>query len=206
MTRLLPALLLLSGCYHSVDGGPEVSDTRSLSSFSKLRVQDGLTVHFAPGATNEVEISTQQKVLENLLTDVKDGTLSVRLKPGVRVSSLEWTDVNVTGADVRELNASEGSGLIASGLNADALTLAASGGSHIETTGTIGALHLEASGGSKVTATAQSADLDVSGGSQVSITADSISGEASGGSSITANADADLSGLIVSGGSQLTNN
>ena len=84
MTRLLPALLLLSGCYHSVDAGPEVSDTRSLNSFSKLRVQDGLTVHFAPGAVNEVEIATQQKVLENLLTEVKDGTLTVRLKPGVR--------------------------------------------------------------------------------------------------------------------------
>lgn len=206
MTRLLPALLLLSGCYHSVDAGPEVSDTRSLSSFSKLRVQDGLTVHFAPGSVNEVEIATQQKVLENLLTEVKDGTLNVRLKPGVRVSSLEWTDVNVTGTDVRELNASESSGIVATGLDRDALTLAASGGSRIECAGTVSALHVEASGGSTVTATAQRADLDVSGGSQISITADFISGAASGGSTITANADADLTGLIVSGGSQVTNN
>ena len=88
----------------------------------------------------------------------------------------------------------------------DALTLAASGGSRIECAGTVSALHVEASGGSTVTATAQRADLDVSGGSQISITADVISGAASGGSTITANADADLTGLIVSGGSQVTNN
>jgi hypothetical protein len=206
MTRSLLALLLLSGCYHSVDGGPEVSDTRSLDGFSKVRVQDGLTVHFSPGAVNQVELATQQKVLENLQTTVSGGTLTVRLKPGVRVSSLEWTEVNVTGVDVRELNVSEGSGLIATNLKTDALTLAASGGSRIESTGSVGALHLEASGGSTVSATAQTADLDVSGGSEISLTAERIIGQASGGSRIAANADADLTGLIVSGGSQLTNN
>ncbi len=202
MKRILPALLLLSGCWHNVDGGPEVSDTRSLNSFSKIRVENGITIHFTPGETNEVEISTQQKVLENLQTDVKGDTLTVRLKPGVKVSSLEWTDVNVTGPSVFELNASEGSSIVAANLKDD-VTLAAGGGSHIESTGSVASLHIQASGGSTVKATAQNVYLDASGGSEVELTASSVTGEASGGSSITVSAGADLTGLILSGGSEV---
>lgn len=203
MTRLLPALLVLCGCYSSIDGGPEVSETRSLPFFSRVRVQDGLTVHFSPGDTSAVEISTQQKVLENLETTVKGSTLTVRLKPGVRVSSFEWTDVHLTGASVSELNASGGSTLIAADLDAESLTLAASGGSHVENSGTVKSLHLEVSGGSTAKASAQSADLEVSGGSSVELSASRISGEASGGSTVTASEGADLTGLILSGGSQV---
>jgi hypothetical protein len=183
MKRILPALLLLSGCWHNVDGGPEVSDTRSLDSFSKVRVENGITVHFSPGEMNQVEISTQQKVLENLQTNVNGGTLTVRIKPGVKVSSLEWTDVNITGVAVSELNASGGSSIVAANLKDD-VTLAASGGSIVK-------------------ATAQNVYLDASGGSEVELTASTVTGEASGGSSISVSAGADLTGLILSGGSEV---
>jgi len=202
MKRLLPALILLSGCWHNVDGGPEVSDTRSLDSFSKVRVENGITVHFTPGEANQVEISTQQKVLENLQTEVKSGTLTVRIKPGVKVSSFEWTEVNVTGSNVMELNASGGSSIVAANLKDD-VTLAAGGGSHIESTGSVVSLHIDASGGSTVKAAAQNVYLDASGGSEVELTANTVTGEASGGSSISVNSGADLTGLILSGGSEV---
>ncbi len=209
MTRsLLVALvpvLVLTGCFNYVEGGPEASETRSQKAFSRVRIENGITASFKPGEPS-VTINSQQKVLENLETVVREGQLVVRLKPGVKVTSLEWTEVVITGADVTELKASGGSTLNASALAGDAVKLEASGGSHIGATGQLTAVNVEASGGSTVTAHlgSASADVEASGGSVVEVTATAaVTGEASGGSRIRVAGGGDLTKVEISGGSTI---
>lgn len=208
MNRSLPAALvaaffILSGCWHQVDGGPEASETRSLDAYSHVRLEGGLTAHFKPGEPS-VTIDSQQKVIENLDTVVRQGVLVVRVKPGVKVSSLEWTTINITGSDVTRLEASGGSTLNATALAGRELAIEASGGSHVDAAGAVTSLDIDASGGSTVNAHAASeaVKVDASGGSVVELTATgSVRGEASGGSRVRVAGGGDLSNVESSGGS-----
>lgn len=196
-------VVLLTGCWNQVEGGPEASETRTQDAFTRVRLESGLTAGFSPGEPS-VTINSQQKVIENLETVVRKGQLVVRLKPGVKVSSLEWTEVLITGADVGALEASNGSTLNATGLTGASVTLEASGGSQVSATGQVTEVIVEASGGSRVTAHvgAESAEVEASGGSVVELTATaSVRGEASGGSRVRVAGGGDLSKVERSGGS-----
>lgn len=207
MTRLLLAALVpfvvLTGCWNQIDGGPAASDTRTQDAFSRVRLESGLTASFKPGSPS-VTINSQQKVIDNIDTIVRDGRLHVRLKPGVKVSSLEWTEILITGTDVAQLEASGGSTLNATELTGANIDFDVSGGSEITASGTVTAIDLEVSGGSKakIHVSAETAKVEVSGGSSVEVTATGkVRGEASGGSKVRVAGGGDLAGVESSGGS-----
>jgi hypothetical protein len=198
--------LSLSGCFNNVEGGPEVSKTRSLERFSRLRVESGLPVKFSPGAAR-VSITAPQKVEENLQTVVSNDTLVVRMKPGVFVDSFESTEVVVSGEGVANFNAVAGSSLSATGLSASQYVVEASGGSAVSLEGTSVDLHLEASGGSHLAAAKLGADfvsLDASGGSTLEVRATkAVGGTASSGSTVLVSGPGDFSTVYATGGSSV---
>ncbi|MGV3622849.1 MAG: GIN domain-containing protein [Archangium sp.] len=207
MTRLLLAALvpvvMLTGCWNQVDGGPSASDTRSQDAFSRVRLESGLTASFKPGSPS-VTINSQEKVIENIDTIVRDGRLYVRIKPGVKVSSLEWTEIIITGTDVTQLEANGGATLNATGLTGATIDFDVSGGSEVSATGNVTAVDIEVSGGStaKIHANSETAKVEVSGGSNVEVTATgTVRGEASGGSKVRVAGGGDLAGVESSGGS-----
>lgn len=211
MTRhaLLAGLAAFSlfGCFNVLDGGPEVSETRSLEAFTRVRIDDGIPATFSPGAPSAT-LNTQQKVLENLETRVKDGQLIVQLKPGISVSSFAWTEVVITGEGVTALETTGGSKLTATGLDAQPLRLAASGGSQLTVSGKSADARLNASGASKISAfelAAEAVSVEASGGSTVELNASkSVEGTASGGSRVVVEGAGDATAISTTGGSSVS--
>lgn len=207
MTRLLLAALvpvvMLTGCWNQIEGGPAASDTRTQDDFRRVRLESGLTASFKPGSPS-VTINSQEKVIDNIDTIVRDGRLHVRVKPGVKISSLEWTEILITGTGVTQLEASGGSTLNATELSGDSVDFDVSGGSEITATGNVTAVDLEVSGGSKakIHANSETAKVEISGGSSIEVTATSkVRGEASGGSKVRVAGGGDLAAVESSGGS-----
>ncbi len=207
MTRTLPlALLVLTGCLQEIEGGPEVSDTRSLEPFSAVRAESGVTVRYRPGAVNEVSIATQQKVLESLETVVKNDVLVVRLKPGVKVTSFEWTEVHVSGTDAVEFQARNGSTVEARELATGAVKVSVGEGGRVALSGQVDMLDLEAGEGSKVSATtgASIVSVDLTDGSSAEVEAtERVSGSLRGGSKLKVTGGADFGGLSLRDGSSV---
>lgn len=207
MSRLLVGLVTLalaSGCFNYVDGGDVVSESRTVDSFSAVRVDDGLRVTVVSGAPG-VNIEAPQKVLEVLDTSVSKDQLTVKLRPGVKVTSTATIRVTISGDRVSALEANEAAKLDAAGLTGGPVRLTATGGSSIVATGASDDVRLNASGASFIDATgleAGEASVDASGGSKIDLKATkNVVGTASGGSQVTVTGGADASRISLSGGS-----
>ncbi len=209
MTRSLLALfsaVTLFGC-HFIDGGPDVSETRALEAFTRVQVEDAIPVKVSLG-TPQVVINSQQKVVENLQTIVKDGQLTVRLKPGVIVESFDFTEILITSAGIDAVEANGASSLTATGLDASPLRVTASGASKVTVSGTTGDLRANASGASTIDAlqlAATVASVEASGASKVELNvSQSVEGTASGASHVTVTGGASTTQISTSGGSTVS--
>ncbi|MFT3710408.1 MAG: DUF2807 domain-containing protein [Archangium sp.] len=212
MNRLVLAaaalsVVFISGCYNYVDGGPSVSETRSVEGYDALRVDDGLRVTFQKGETSQVTVDAPEKVMQYLDTKVKNGQLVIGLRSGVTVTTFDTIVITASSPSIDTLEATGGSKLTAKDLSANPLRVTASGGSDIEITGASADLRVNASGGSGVTADQFAADavsVDASGGSTVKVQAlKSLVGSATGGSTVTVTGGGDISKFSASGGSTL---
>jgi hypothetical protein len=206
MNRLaLAALAALSifSC-RNVDGGPDVSETRALDAFTRVRIEDGIPAKLSPGKP-QVILNTQEKVAANLETKVVSGTLIVSMKPNVIVDSFDFTEVLITTEGLVSAEASGGSTVTVTGIDASPFRASASGGSQIELTGTTGDARLNASGGSGVNAEkliAEVASIEATGGSTLQVNVSkSVEGIASGGSRVTISGTGDSTNVSASGGS-----
>ena len=205
MTRSIAVLAALSlfGC-RSIEGGPEVSESRTLDAFTHVRIEDGIPAKLGPGAP-QVTINAPQKVVANLTTVVKNGTLIVTLKPNVIVTSMEGTELLITGAGVVAVEATGASALDVSGIDVSAFRGTASGASQLTLRGSTTDLRLNASGASTLSAgklATQTATADASGASTIEVNASkSIEGSASGASKITVSGGADASHVSATGSS-----
>lgn len=203
---LLPALSLF-GCYHHVDGGPEVSKTRTLEPFSRVRLETGVPVKFSPGP-NQVTINAQQKVEENLQAIVTNDTLVVRLKPGVSVDSFDGTEVLLSAEGVTTFVVRQGSKLEATGLTAPQLFVELTDGSEASLAGVTTDLDVEAKSGSRLDASklvSELVSLEASGGAALDVHATrSVGGHAWTGSAVRVFGGGDFSAVSATGGSSVT--
>ncbi|MDP2276089.1 MAG: DUF2807 domain-containing protein [Archangium sp.] len=206
MTRsatLLVAALSLVAC-RNIEGGPEVSETRSLDAFTRVRIEDGIPATISPGKS-EATVNAPEKVVANLETVVKSGTLIVRMKPNVSVTSFDGTEVVITTEGLLAVEASGGSPVTVSGVTESPFRATASGGSQLSVTGTTADARLNASGGSGIAAeklTAELVSVEATGGSTIELTATkSVEGIASGGSRVTISGGGDSTNVSASGGS-----
>jgi hypothetical protein len=209
MTRsatLLLAALSLAAC-RNIEGGPEVSETRTLDTFTRVRIEDGIPAKLSPGKS-EVTLNAPEKVIANMELEVKSGTLVVRMKPNVTVTSFDSTEVLITTTGLVSVEASGGSKVEVTGIEASPFRASASGGSKLELTGTTTDARLNASGGSGVNAeklTAEIASIEATGGSTLEVNVSkSVEGIASGGSRITVSGGGDSQNVSVSGGSLIS--
>lgn len=197
--------LFLFGC-HSVEGGPEVSEARTVEAFTRLRIEDGIPATLSPGSP-QATVNAPQKVVEKLETVVKSGTLIVRLKPGVLVTSLEGTEVVITGQGVVAVEATGASKLTVSGVDASPFRATASGASQVIVSGHTADARLNASGASTVAAaqlTAEIASVEATGASTIEVNASkSVEGTASGASHVTVWGGAASTNVSTSGGSSV---
>lgn len=199
--------LSLLGCWNEIDGGAEISKERTLESFSKVRVESGLTVKIAPGSPSAT-ITAPEKVEEHLQTLRIEGTLVVRIRPGVRVTNLESTEVVIRGENLEQVEAIKGSEVNFEGVTATTFRALAAGGSRVVVTGATPDLRVEASGGSTIIATgvnAESVSIAVAGGSTVEVNSTrAVGGVATGGSTVRVSGPGDFSTIYATDGSTVS--
>ena len=209
MTRSAIALFAavsLCAC-HQIEGGPELSETRTVAAFTRVAIEDGLTATLSPGAA-QVTLNAPEKVVANLVTEVKSGVLVVRLKPNVIVTSLDSTEIVITGEGLQSAEASGASKLTVTGVTASPFRATASGASTLIVSGTTTDARLNASGASTLTAAellAESASVEATGASTLSLSASkSVEGIASGASHVVIGGTTTDVYISATGGSVVT--
>jgi hypothetical protein len=172
---LLPALaavVAVTGC-GLVDNGPRTSEDRDVATFSRID-DDGavdVRVHVGDGP-QRVQVSAGKKVLGDVKTEVRDGTLKI-----------DFDHHGLTGGDV-DVEAwvpslagvqADGSGDVSvQGVAADAFEAATDGSGSVELTGTAGRVTLTASGSGDTHADglrARAAQVKVGGSGSVDVAA-----------------------------------
>ena len=143
---LLPAAiaaLVLAGCSIG-DDGPRRTQTRDVASFDRIESDSSVEVRLHVGEKQRVHVRAGEKVIDDVGTEVRDGTLHVTFDH----DGWGGNDV-VVEASMPELEGIEvdGSGDIeADGISADTLTVRSDGSGDVVLTGSAATLDVEVEG------------------------------------------------------------
>jgi Putative auto-transporter adhesin, head GIN domain len=172
---LLPtavAALALAGCSIG-DDGPETTQNRDVADFTRIENRDSVDVRLRVGEPQRVRVRAGEKVIDDVRTEVRDGTLRVTFDHD------GWGgDDVVVEASVPELNGIEASGsgdIEVDGIDAGAFELVSDGSADIALAGTAArlAVSLDGSGDADLAdLTAREARVDVSGSGDAEVRAD----------------------------------
>jgi hypothetical protein len=166
------ATVALTGCALA-DDGPRVTQTRDVDAFTRIDNTASVDVRLHVGEPQRVRVRAGDKVIDDVHTDVRDGTLRVTFDH----HGLGGNDV-VVEASVPTLDGLvvSGSGDVdADGIRSDAFEVRSDGSADIGLTGTARqlALDLDGSGDANVAGlVARSARVSVSGSGDASVRAD----------------------------------
>jgi hypothetical protein len=137
------AALALAGCTIG-DDGPRTSQTRDVADFTRIDNRDSVDIRLVVGEPQRVRVRAGEKVIDDVRTEVRDGTLHVTFDH----DGFGGTDV-VVEASVPELTGIEASGsgdIDVAGIDADAFEVSSDGSADIVLEGTVGSLALELDG------------------------------------------------------------
>jgi hypothetical protein len=169
---LIPALvavLVLAGCGLN-DDGPRTTQTRDVAAFTRVENADSVDVRLHVGERRRVVVLAGEKVIDDVRTEVRDGTLRVTFDHHGFGGSV------TVEAFVPELTAIEASGsgdVDADGLHGGAFDVRSDGSADIGVAGTVDRLSVDLSGSgdadmSGLTARAARVVVDGSGDADVS--------------------------------------
>jgi Putative auto-transporter adhesin, head GIN domain len=127
------AALALAGCSVG-DDGPQTTQTRDVDAFTRIDNRDSVDVRLHVGPAQHVRVRAGEKVIDDVRTEVRDGTLRVTFDHD------GWGgDDVVVDATVPKLTGVEASGsgdIDVDGIAADAFELRSDGSADIELAGT----------------------------------------------------------------------
>ena len=221
------AVLGLSSCVSEDGNGRIVTEQRSVTAFSKVKVEDGLRVSITQGPrgvwlTTDENLRTYFRakvvgdtlVLDQLSNFVLNPTGEVVFEvtndvlEGLEVSGGAQVSADATPAARWRLTASGGSTVSVARIAAPRFDVDASGNSRVDAFGSASDVNVNASGGSEVNTVGVSTvnlDVDASGGSVLNVAASSsATGNASGGSRVNVVGDPQTRSIDTSGDSQVT--
>jgi hypothetical protein len=163
--------LALAGCSIG-DDGPLTTQTREIAGFTRIDNRDSVDVRLHVGERQRVRVRAGEKAIDDVGTEVRDGTLYVTFDH----DGFGGSDV-VVDASVPKLTgiAASGSGDIdADGIDADAFEIRSDGSADIALDGTVGRLaaDLDGSGDADLAGlTARDARVTVGGSGGVGVRA-----------------------------------
>jgi hypothetical protein len=188
MLMLAAAALLLAAC-GTTGSGNIVTEQRDVGSFDQIETGGGVRVELTvdPSLPTSVEVTYDDNLLDNVVTDVSGDTLVVKLTGSI----------NITG----------GGGRVVTVVTDRLVGVESSGGSSVKATGTTSSYRADASGGANLDLRdlqASSVEIDASGGANVNVYAtDSATGEASGGANVSVYGNPTTVTVETSGGANL---
>jgi Putative auto-transporter adhesin, head GIN domain len=137
------ATLALTGCI-GVDAGPTTTQTRDVAAFTRLKAEDEVDVNLRVGEPRHLRVRAGEKVIDDVRTEVRDGTLYVSYDgPDIREGRLL---VEVAAPAVDAIAIDGASDVRVDGLAADALDIRVSGAGDIAAAGRVQRLTLDISG------------------------------------------------------------
>jgi Putative auto-transporter adhesin, head GIN domain len=145
------AALALAGCSIG-DDGPQTSQTRDVAAFTRVDNQDSVDVRLRRGERQRVRVLAGEKVIDDVHTVVRDGTLRVTFDHTGFGGDEVLVEASVP--ELAGINASGSGDIDATGIDADAFQVRSDGSADITLEGTAGVLALAVDG---------SGDADVAG-------------------------------------------
>lgn len=141
------AALALAGC-DIEDDGPRTTQTRDLAGFTRIDNRDSVDIRLRVGERQRVQVRAGRKVIGDVRTEVRDGTLEVTFDRdgwGGDDVIVEAAVPELTGVDA------DGSGDIeADGIAADAFEVTSDGSGDIALEGRVARLELDVDGSGDV--------------------------------------------------------
>jgi len=137
------AAVALAGCSVG-DDAPRTSQTRDVAPFTRIDNRDSADVRLHVGGPQRVEVRAGEKVIDDVRTEVRDGTLRLTFHR----DNLFGDDV-VVDATVPKLTGVEASGsgdIDADGIDSDAFDVRSDGSSDIALEGTVARLAVDIDG------------------------------------------------------------
>lgn len=186
---------------------PAAAETRALTGFDRISASGGNHVVVTIGETFSVNVEGSRP--DKVITRVEGRTLIVE---PVRSWGFTWTrgprnTVRVTMPSVAGLDASSGSEISASGIEAGALSLEASSGSELNVAGACQTLDAEASSGAVIHARdlhCNEGNVDASSGSTAAVWVSGVLNiDASSGAAIDAGGQPRMGDISLSSGGSL---
>lgn len=188
--------------------GKQVQEERSVSTFTKVSVQDGIDAYIRQGNAIDIKVKADQNIIDRIITKVEGNTLVVKMEKNTRYRGNLQQEVYITLTDLEALMSSGGSDVETEALNVEELIVKSSGGSDINLDVRAERLSLSSSGGSdlNVKGSAKMLEVSTSGGSDLNargLKATDCKISTSGGSDATIYVTGKLS-MTASGASDIT--
>jgi hypothetical protein len=137
------ATLALTGCI-GVDAGPTTTQTRDVDTFTRLKAEDEVDVNLRVGKARHLRVRAGEKVIDDIHTEVRDGTLYVSYDgPSIREGRLL---VDVSAPAIEGVDITGASDVRVEGLAADAFDVRVSGAGDLAAEGRVQRLRLDISG------------------------------------------------------------
>jgi Putative auto-transporter adhesin, head GIN domain len=164
--------LALAGCSVG-DDGPQTTQTRDVGEFTRIDNRDSVDVRLDVGERQRVQVRAGEKVIDDVRTEVRDGTLEVTFDHD------GWGDDDVVvEVSVPTLTAIEVSGsgdVDAAGIDANVFDVQSDGSADIGLRGTVGRLAVDMDGSGDADLadlTAREANVFVGGSGDLEVRAD----------------------------------
>jgi hypothetical protein len=137
------ATLALTGCI-GIDPGPTTTQSRDVGAFTRVKAEDEVDVDLRVGEPRHLRVRAGEKVIDDIRTEVRDGTLYVSYDgPSIREGRLL---VQVAAPAIDAIAITGASDVRVDGLATDALDVRVSGAGDIAARGRVGRLALDISG------------------------------------------------------------
>ena len=129
-------LSLITSIGMAANGNSDKTEIRNVSSFNGIKVSTGIDLYITMGTVEEVKIVAEDDIIDNLITEVKDGTLRIYMKQSN--NWFNWNSGNqtrkayVTVKELQKIDASSGSDVKSeSTLKGEDLKVSVSSGSDV---------------------------------------------------------------------------
>jgi hypothetical protein len=189
--------------------GNTVTIERSTGDYDEIGVSGWFDVNLVDGSEGQITLRGEENLLEHIITEVKDGKLSIRVEKGYNLKPSSWKEGIAITVPVEKISALalSGSGDIVSKktLRADNFSTAMSGSGDITLDLEVGSLSTSMSGSGDITlrGTAKDFEATISGSGDIKaydLEADNVDATVSGSADIKVTAHKMLKARVSGSG------